>query len=66
MPAENREIHQHSHLLELARPIALLLALLAMEETAPGAGSRVATLFLATYLGVALALLVARSVSFFE
>ncbi|MGB7173982.1 MAG: hypothetical protein WBD23_10565, partial [Candidatus Acidiferrales bacterium] len=65
MREEKFEDRQLGQLISVARPVALLLALLALKETAPGS-SRAATIFLSAYLVAGLALLAIKNVTRFE
>lgn len=57
---------QLEKLVNVARPVALVLALLALTETPESAAARVATIFLAGYFFVATAVVAAERVARFE
>lgn len=65
MQEEKFEDRQLGQLISVARPAALLLALLALEEIAPGAG-RAAAVFLSAYLIVALVVLGIKNLPRFQ
>jgi len=66
MSTEASEKRQIEKLVNVARPVALLLALLALKETPENAAVRVAAIFLGVYLVVAIAIEVAERVARFE
>ena len=66
MPTEASEKKQIEKLVNVARPVALLLALLALKEAPESAAVRVATIFLGVYLFVAIAIVAAERVARFE
>ena len=66
MSAEVSEKRQFERLVNVARPVALFLALLALNEAPAGAASRVATIFLAAYFLVAIVVVMARQAGLFE
>ena len=66
MPTEASEKKQIEKLVNVARPVALLLALLAIREAPEAAAVRVATIFLGVYLFVAMAIVAAERVARFE
>ena len=66
MAAEAGGKRQLERIVSSARPVALLLALLALKESAPGGATGIATILLGGYLGVALILLAVERWSRFE
>src|SRR5487761_38557 len=62
MAAEGSEKRQIEKMVDVARPVALLLALLALSESAPSGATRITTIFLGGYFVVSIVLLaVART-----
>ena len=57
---------QLEKLVNVARPVALILALLALKESAPGGATGIAAIFLGGYLGVALVLVAGERWFHFE
>jgi len=66
MAAEAGEKRQLEKMVDVARPMALLLALLALKESAPDGATRIATIFLGGYFAVALALLIVERAGHFK
>jgi hypothetical protein len=66
MPTEASEKRQIEKLVNIARPVALLLALLALKETSESAAVHVATFFLAGYFFVAVLVVAAERFARFE
>lgn len=66
MAAEASEKRQLEKVVDVARPVALLLALLALKESAPDGATRIATIFLGGYLGVAMVLVAVERWAHFE
>ncbi|MHB8487400.1 MAG: sensor histidine kinase [Candidatus Acidiferrales bacterium] len=66
MSTEASGKRQLEKLVNVARPVALLLALLALKETPESAAVRVATIFLGVYLFVAIAIVTVERVARFE
>jgi len=66
MSTEASEKRQIEKLVNVARPVALLLALLALKEAPESAAVRVATIFLGVYLFVAIAIVAAERAGRFE
>ena len=66
MAAEAGEKRQLEKIVDVARPMALLLALLALKESAPDGATRIATIFLGGYLAVAIALLIVERTGHFK
>jgi len=66
MPTEASEKRQIERLVNIARPVALLLALLALKETSESAAVYVATFFLAGYFFVAVLVVAAERFARFE
>jgi len=66
MAGEAGEKRQLKKMVDVARPMALLLALLALTESAPDGATRIATIFLSAYFAVALALLIVERAGHFE
>jgi len=66
MSTEASEKRQIEKLVNVARPVALLLALLALKEAPESAAVRVATIFLGVYLFVAIAIVAAERAARFE
>ncbi|MHB8754909.1 MAG: sensor histidine kinase [Candidatus Acidiferrales bacterium] len=66
MAAEAGEKRQLEKMVDVARPLALLLALLALKESASDGATRIATIFLSGYFAVALALLIVERAGRFK
>lgn len=66
MSTEASGKRQLEKLVNVARPVALILALLALKETPESAAARVATIFLAAYFFVAIVVVAAERVARFE
>ncbi|HEV2617232.1 MAG TPA: sensor histidine kinase [Candidatus Acidoferrales bacterium] len=66
MSAEAAARRQVENLVNVARPVALLLTLLALKESAGDSATRSATIFLSGYLAIAIALVVVERTTHFE
>ena len=66
MSAEAAARRQVENLVNVARPVALLLTLLALKESAGDSATRSATIFLSGYLAIAIALVVVERTTHFD
>ncbi|MHB8541374.1 MAG: sensor histidine kinase [Candidatus Acidiferrales bacterium] len=66
MAAEAGDKRQLEKMVDVARPMALLLALLALKESAPDGATRITTIFLSGYFAGAIALLIVERAGYFK